>query len=118
MSYKNFRQQVKNILVKIDTDSEVNLKEFSHFIKWSLDKEKTPADTAQEILTDALKRYDVFIRTWWSYDNTGKRVPIAGDKNYLSNAQLTRAEARAFCEKWNDEHDPGELSLKAEFEES
>ncbi len=118
MNYKNFRQQIKNALAKIDSESEVNLKEFSHFIKWSLDKGKTPADTAQEILTDALKRYDVFIRTWYIYDGK-KIVPGPGEKSYIPEAQgLTRTEARAFCEKWNDEHEPGELSYKAEFEES
>ena len=117
MNYKNFRQQVKKELEKIDSDSSVNLKEFSHFIKWALDKETSAHETAKEILKDALKRYDVFIRSWWIYDDNGQIIPGPGEKEY-THYGLTRAEAVKTCKEYNDNHEPGELSIKAEFEES
>jgi len=74
--------------------------------------------------------YDVFIRSWWVYDDvkeynykTGgfklvkKIVPGPGEKKY-THYGLTRAEALTMCKEYNDTHEPGELSIKAEFEES
>ena len=67
---------------------------------------------------DALN-YNVFHRTWWienpSWPNG--REPGAGKKHYLAH-DVSYAIARAMCTEWNDEHDPGPLSDKAEFEEA
>ncbi len=66
------------------------------------------------------KRYDVFHRTWWREAEPldgrwpNNLVPCAGEKHYLAHG-LTGAEARAMCKEWNDEHDPGRYSDKAEF---
>ena len=48
--------------------------------------------------------YDVFHWTW-------------GKKRYIQR-RLVLADARELCRKWNASHEPGELSDKAEFEES
>lgn len=69
------------------------------------------------------KTYDVFHRTWWrkAEKSDGKwpndRVPCCGEKHYLERG-LSWADARALCQKWNAENDPGEMSDKAEFEEA
>lgn len=63
--------------------------------------------------------FSVFTRTWWKYnkDWAGGREPCAGRKTYLDSG-LTEAEARARCKKYNESHDPGPLSRKAEYEEN
>lgn len=65
--------------------------------------------------------FDVFIRDWWRYEETkynGKKiVPGPGEKEYIAHG-LTRQEARELCQEYNESHEPGELSRKAEFEES
>lgn len=66
-------------------------------------------------------QFRVFKRTWWEYDpkypgEKAHRVPGAGPKTPLAVVD-TIEEAREYCKEWNEEHDPGDLSLKAEFEE-
>jgi hypothetical protein len=63
------------------------------------------------------KYYNVFVRTWWRYDEQGNRVPGAGRKSYKAR-HITYADAGAICKQYNDTHDPGPLSKKAEFEEA
>lgn len=79
-----------------------------------------------EVMTDSdyaesQKEYDVFVRDWWRYEDTkytGRRiVPGPGEKTYIAYG-LTLAEARRACKEYNNTHEPGELSRKAEFEES
>jgi hypothetical protein len=60
--------------------------------------------------------YNVFVRNWWRMEN-GKRVPGAGRKTYLRK-HVTYSDAREICRQYNDTHEPGYLSRKAEFEEA
>lgn len=61
--------------------------------------------------------YRVFHRTWWrrNAEWPGGREPGAGRKTTLAR-HVTEAEARAICKRYNDSHDPGFLSRKAEYE--
>jgi len=65
------------------------------------------------------KRYDVFTRTWWKVNMGWPNglEPHTGPKTYLAY-DLTEAEARAVCREYNDTHNPGTLSRKAEYEEA
>jgi hypothetical protein len=60
--------------------------------------------------------YNVFIRTWWKREN-GKLVPHCGRKTYITK-HVTRESARSICEVWNNNHNPGTLSRKAEFQKA
>lgn len=62
--------------------------------------------------------YNVFTRTWWKKNREWPqgRKPHAGRKSYLRRGIATEAEARALCQEWNRNHDPGPLSRKAEYE--
>ena len=62
--------------------------------------------------------YDVFHRTWWCYNKDWPQglKPQLGIKHYIQQ-HLIYTDAVALCKKWNDEHKPGPLSDKAEFEE-
>ncbi len=65
--------------------------------------------------------YDIFTRTWWIHNDKWPdgREPGAGPRKYRGHPQgVTLEEAREYCQDWNATHDPGKLSLKAEFEES
>jgi len=64
-----------------------------------------------------LKRYDVFIRDWYTRDESGKLLPIPSEKSYTAH-DVTLAHARELCKDYNESHDAGELSRKAEFEEA
>ena len=61
---------------------------------------------------------DVFIRNWykWQYNQYGQktRVPHAGRKVYLVRG-VSEQEARRICGQYNDTHNPGPLSRKAEY---
>lgn len=67
------------------------------------------------------KRYDVFHRTWWKeasrpgYPNNLEPAP--GEKHYLAK-NVSWSGARALCDDWNAENEPGRYSDKAEFEEA
>lgn len=62
--------------------------------------------------------FNVFHRTWWKrnpYWPDGKE-PQAGKKHYIMKGVKTESEAREVCKVWNNCHDPGFLSDKAEYE--
>ena len=59
--------------------------------------------------------YRVFYRTWWAYDDNGRRYPSAGKKTLIATVSC-EADARAKCREWNEDNDPGPLSRKAEYE--
>lgn len=63
--------------------------------------------------------YNVFHRTWWQANRNwpGGREPGAGTRHYIKK-HVTRADALELCEEWNNSHEPGFLSDKAEFEEA
>ena len=62
--------------------------------------------------------YKVFTRTWWknnpSYPNGLE--PSPGRKTTISNNIEFESTARLTCKNYNDTHNPGRLSRKAEYE--
>ena len=65
------------------------------------------------------KTYSVFTRTWWKENPSWPNglEPQPGTRHYRGHPQsVTEEEAREYCQEWNDTHDPGRLSLKAEYE--
>ncbi len=65
-------------------------------------------------------KYNVFVRNWWKLNPSwpdGLEPDGGARKMYLKGCQgLTLEEARQACKAWNDTHNPGKLSRKAEFE--
>ena len=84
-------------------------------MKPTMDGSVTVGDEQEETL------YDVFVRDWWRPAGKGDagwpggRVPCPGERTYLAES-VTWTEARAMCAEYNDSHDPGPMSRKAEFE--
>ena len=70
--------------------------------------------------------YDCFQRTWWkdNADWPNGLEPHAGRKNFYfkneigkeTHAFFTEEEAVDFCKQWNDTHDAGRYSCKAEYQ--
>ena len=62
--------------------------------------------------------FKTFTRTWWKENPSWPNglEPEAGERTYLKRF-YDEAEAREFCQEWNDAHEPGRLSLKCEYEE-
>ena len=69
--------------------------------------------------TEYEKLYNVFVRTWWSYNTKwpGGKEPSPGKRRYLKR-RVTYAEAMDICSAYNSTHEPGPLSKKCEFEEA
>ena len=66
--------------------------------------------------------YKVFVRNWWKWetDRFGMKrlVPDSrARKTTLVKRVETEKEAREICKKYNDSHNPGSLSRKAEYTE-
>lgn len=63
-----------------------------------------------------MTKYKVFIRSWYKKDpKTGKMVPHPhARKTHLAWAN-SADEARSICKQYNDSHNPGPTSRKAEF---
>ena len=63
--------------------------------------------------------YTIFKRAWWreEKDRYGmkKLVPNPGARRITIAHVETEAEARQWCKEWNDSHDPGKTSIKAEY---
>lgn len=61
--------------------------------------------------------YNVFHRTWWRSNPAwpNGREPGAGNRTYLAR-HVTYEDARRIAKEYNDTHNPGKLSRKAEFE--
>ena len=62
--------------------------------------------------------YRVFVRTWWRENPLWPKglEPHIGPKKTIALA-AGETEARFICRSWNARHDPGRLSMKAEYEE-
>lgn len=65
--------------------------------------------------------YTCFTRNWWRWEyKNGKKekVPDGGARRTVQ-AVFTGTDAlekaRAYCEQWNNSHNPGPLSRKCEF---
>jgi hypothetical protein len=56
------------------------------------------------------RRFEVFHRTWWQAPG----VPGVGESHHIGWAQ-TEARARYLCRRWNESHDAGPLSDRAEY---
>lgn len=63
--------------------------------------------------------YTVFHRTWWKRnpDWPDGREPGVGKRYFIAKV-WNEEEARQLCREWNQSHDPGLLSDKAEYEEN
>lgn len=63
--------------------------------------------------------YTVFHRTWWKRNPNWPegREPGMGKRHFIAKA-WSEEEARQLCREWNQSHDPGLLSDKAEYEEN
>lgn len=61
--------------------------------------------------------YSVFVRTWWRVNPAWPNglEPEPGKRRYIAR-HVTYEDARAIAKQYNDTHDPGRLSKKAEFE--
>lgn len=62
-------------------------------------------------------KFKVFHRNWWKRNSAYPNglEPNIGRKVLIGYA-FTAEEARRMCEHWCDNHRPGKLSNKAEFE--
>jgi hypothetical protein len=62
--------------------------------------------------------YITFTRTWWIHNPKWPNglEPGPGKRTYHDEYE-TEQEAREAAQAWNRENDPGDLSLKMEFEE-
>jgi hypothetical protein len=62
--------------------------------------------------------YNVFHRTWWVENPAWPKglEPQLGKKHYLVKGVNSEKLARELCEDWNEQHEPGRLSDKAEYE--
>ena len=63
--------------------------------------------------------YKVFTRTWWKENPEWPDglEPGPGHKCTIARNISTEEEARRIARNYNDTHDPGRLSKKAEYEE-
>jgi len=59
--------------------------------------------------------FEVFHRTWYYYDENGIKHRGVG-KLYLVRRVTSEKLAREICAYWNDNHEAGDLSDKAEYE--
>lgn len=64
--------------------------------------------------------YRVFVRNWWrrNPNRIGGVEPHAGRKTTLRRRVKTEADAQAICRQYNETHEPGWMSRKAEYEET
>ena len=65
--------------------------------------------------------FHVFTRTWWAENPAWPNglEPCIGDKHTQCGGPVsTEEEALAWCKEYNATHDPGRLSLKAEYTET
>lgn len=62
--------------------------------------------------------FTVFKRTWWKNNPSWPKglEPHAGRKTIIQRNVKTEQDAREICRQWNAGHNPGRLSLKAEYE--
>jgi len=64
--------------------------------------------------------YHVFHRTWWRDNPSWPNglEPHAGEKTYLVRYVTSLNEAIELCREYNDSHESGRYSRKAEFEDA
>lgn len=61
--------------------------------------------------------YKVFVRNWWKDHPTkkGELIPNSGGRKTTLRTCSTLKEAQQFCKEYNESHNPGKYSRKAEF---
>ena len=62
--------------------------------------------------------YTIFVRNWWRAVRTQfgtKLEPAAGARRTVIAHANSEEEARRICKEYNDSHNPGKLSRKAEY---
>jgi hypothetical protein len=64
--------------------------------------------------------FTVFTRTFWKPNASwpGGREPSLGRKYTIEKGIQTAEEARDICRVWNANHNPGQMSRKAEYTET
>jgi hypothetical protein len=63
--------------------------------------------------------YTIFIRAWWNikkdrYSQTVKSPAIGARRTIIAHTN-SEEEARAICKQYNETHNPGPRSIKAEY---
>lgn len=61
--------------------------------------------------------YVVFKRAWWRREGSSLVPNSRGRKTTIQRDVRTEADAQAICRRWNANHNPGPLSIKAEYTE-
>ena len=65
------------------------------------------------------KRYEIRVRDWWienpSWPDGLEPCAQPWDSAWKLGEADTEEEARTMCREYNDSHDPGRLSRKAEY---
>lgn len=61
--------------------------------------------------------YTVFVRNWWKVNKNwpGGLEPDPRARKTVLRRNLTEEEARQACKEYNNSHNPGKLSRKAEY---
>ena len=64
-----------------------------------------------------MNNYKIFVRKWWKDDPKwpSELAPDSGARKTTLGYASTEMEAREFCREWNNSHNPGKLSRKAEY---
>lgn len=63
--------------------------------------------------------YSVFVRSWWRDNPSWPNglEPHVGEKKYIERFLESEEEAQEICQSYNEMHDAGRYSIKAEYEE-
>lgn len=64
-----------------------------------------------------MKHYKIFVRNWWKINPNwpDRREPDPRARKKTIAYASSEEEARKICREYNDSHNPGKLSRKAEY---
>ena len=60
--------------------------------------------------------YNVFVRNFWKIENGVRKPDPSARKTYLAE-RITEEDARQICKEFNESHNPGIKSRKAEYQD-
>lgn len=62
-------------------------------------------------------KYQIFHRKWWKHneDWPDAKEPSAGETKYKIGYAETEEQARKMCKEWNETHEEGKYSDRAEY---